>query len=236
MSIEENIETIVSTFQKGRKLAESDISLDKLIVELNQFEPRYRSVAYEGASMGVSIVRDDGWRSFRAKSEAHVTQIHIGLGWAFAEQEWPIDKELHHVESEYRSKVLDGFGYWHGLFRRRLTIRTQTIPEVISTDNLSGFDQGVGRAIWYISKGEIEKLLNIINHFSEERKPNLWRGIGVASTYVGGCLEEHFLELRTAADKIKSELEKGFEMAEKSMKKRVKSDQKMLEQPNHSNC
>ncbi|MBL4586486.1 MAG: DUF1702 family protein [Flavobacteriales bacterium] len=217
--IAENIETVVSTFQKGRALGESRISLDELIMELDKVEQRYRSVAYEGASMGVSIVRDDGWRAFRAKSEAHSTQIHIGLGWAFAEQEWPIDKELHHVESEYRSKVLDGFGYWHGLFRIRLTIRTQTIPEVISTENLSNFDQGVGRAIWYISKGEVEKLLNIIGHFPEERKPNLWRGIGIASTYVDGCSEELISELKIASKEFNSEFEKGIKAAENSLLK-----------------
>lgn len=219
MSIEENIETIVNTFQKGRKLGESKISLDELITQLNEFEPRYRSVAYEGASMGVSIVRDDGWRDFRAESEAHSTQVHIGLGWAFAEQEWPIDKELHHVESEYRPKVLDGFGYWYGLFRRRLTIRTQTVPSMISDENLSGFDNGVGRAIWYISKGEIEKLLIIIGHFPEERKPSLWQGIGVASTYVGGRYEGSVSELETASGEFKADLAKGIEAAEESMRR-----------------
>ena len=55
MSISENIETIVSTFQKGRSLSEQELGLDNLISKLNQFEPRYRSVAFEGASMGVAL-------------------------------------------------------------------------------------------------------------------------------------------------------------------------------------
>jgi hypothetical protein len=219
MSISENIETVVSTFQKGRALAESEIALDDLVVALDEFQPRYRSAGYEGASMGVAIERDDGWRTFNEKTKAHETQVHIGLGWAFAEKNWPIERELHMVNQDLRTKVLDGYGYWNGLFRRRLTIRTQSIPLNITSDLQTGFDQGVGRAIWYVAKGEIAKVVNIINHFSDDRRPNLWQGIGVASTYVGGCSEELIFELKAIAGEFKSNLDKGIEAAEDTMKR-----------------
>ncbi|MFT4544212.1 MAG: hypothetical protein ACI9UR_000620 [Bacteroidia bacterium] len=219
MSISENIETIVSTFQKGRALAESEISLDDLVVALDEFQPRYRSAGYEGASMGVAIERDDGWRTFNEKTKVHETQVHIGLGWAFAEKNWQIEKELHMVNQDFQTKVLDGYGYWYGLFRRRLTIRTQSIPENITPELQIGFDQGVGRAIWYISKGEVAKVVNIINHYSEDRRANLWQGIGVASTYVGGCSDKLIAELKSAAGEFKLNFETGIEAAWKSMRK-----------------
>lgn len=219
MSISENIETIVSTFQKGRALAESEISLDDLVVALDEFQPRYRSAGYEGASMGVAIERDDSWRTFNEKTKVHETQVHIGLGWAFAEKNWEIEKELHMVNQDFQTKVLDGYGYWYGLFRRRLTIRTQSIPENITPELQIGFDQGVGRAIWYISKGEVAKVVNIINHYSEDRRANLWQGIGVASTYVGGCSDKLIAELKSAAGEFKLNFETGIEAAWKSMRK-----------------
>ena len=223
MSIEENIETIVATFQKGRELAESEISIDALINELNKFEIRYRSVAFEGASMGVALTSDfENWKAYAKASEKHATQVHIGLGWAMQPPKSPkggltLSDTLAQIEPEMQVKVLDGYGYWNGLFQRRATIRTQQIPENITSEFQAGFDQGLGRAIWYITKGEVDKVLNIINLFSEDRKPNLWQGIGVALTYVGGCSDEMIAELKMASGEFKTSFEKGIGAAEISM-------------------
>lgn len=219
MSVAENIETVVSTFQKGRALSEQELGLDELISELNKFEPRYRSVAFEGASMGVALANSmETWKVYAEKTAKHDTQVHIGLGWAIAEGQLNLASTLSEIESEMRVKVLDGFGYWNGLFQRRTTIRTQQIPENITPEFQTGFDQGVGRAIWYATKGDVAKVLNIINHFSEHRRPNLWQGIGVASTYVGDCSDELITELKSAAGEFKMNLEKGIKAAEESIK------------------
>ncbi|MCB9192625.1 MAG: DUF1702 family protein [Flavobacteriales bacterium] len=225
MSISENIETVVSTFQKGRALSERELGLDELITELNKFEMRYRSVAFEGASMGVALANSmETWKVYAQKTARHATQVHIGLGWAIAECQMNLASTLSEIEPEMRVKVLDGFGYWNGLFQRRATIRTQQIPENITPEFQSGFDQGVGRAIWYITKGEVDKVVNIINHFSEDRRPNLWQGIGVASTYVGGCSDELIAELKSAAGEFKTNFEKGIGAAEESMIKSKETD------------
>ena len=220
MSIAENIETVVSTFQKGRTLGEQRLELDELISELSKFELRYSSVAFEGASMGVALQNPmETWKVYAKATEKHDTQVHIGLGWAIAEEELDISSTLKEIKPPLEIKVLEGFGYWYGLFRRRLTIRTQQIPENISPELQTGFDQGVGRAIWYITKGEFAKVLNIINDFSESRKESLWYGIGVASTYVGGCSDELIAELKSVSGEFKLNFEKGIESAEESMRK-----------------
>ncbi|MBI1289305.1 MAG: DUF1702 family protein [Flavobacteriales bacterium] len=227
MSITENIVTVVATFQKGRTLSEQELGLDELIAELNKFEPRYRSVAFEGASVGVALANSmETWKVYAEKTAKHATQVHIGLGWAIAEQPPKSPKgglelrdTLSQIAPEMQVKVLDGFGYWNGLFQRRATIRTQQIPENITPEYQAGFDQGVGRAIWYVTKGEVSKVVNILNHFSEDRRPNLWQGIGVASTYVGGCSNELISELKSAAGEFKLNLKKGIEAAEESLRK-----------------
>lgn len=220
MSISENIQTIVDTFQNGRKISELELGLDELIARLHEFEPRYRSVAFEGASMGVALVNQlSTWKVYANQTEKHATQVHIGLGWAIGEQQLDLASTLSEIEPEMQVKVLDGYGYWNGLFRRRMTIRTQQVPENVTSEYQSGFDQGVGRAIWYISKGDIEKLISIINHFSGSRRQDLWRGIGVASTYVGGCSNELITELKSAAGSFAESLQVGIEAAEESMQK-----------------
>ena len=186
MSIAKNIETVVSTFQKGRSLSEQEFGLDELISKLNQFEPRYRSVAFEGASMGVAIQNSLGtWNKYAKAAEKHATQVHIGLGWAIAEGQMNLASTLSEIEPDFQVKVLDGYGYWHGLFRRRLTIRTQTIPKNITSEYQSGFDQG----------------------------------IGIASTYVGGCSDELIGELISASSEFKKNFETGIESAESSLKR-----------------
>ncbi|MGB0917656.1 MAG: DUF1702 family protein, partial [Flavobacteriales bacterium] len=218
----ENIETIVATFQKGRKLSEQELGLDELISQLNKIELRYRSVAFEGASMGIAIQNTiSTWKGYAKATDKHATQVHIGLGWAIAQPPkspkggLDLFLTLEQIEPTMRVKVLDGVGYWHGLFQRRATIRTQKIPEFITAEYQAGFDQGVGRAIWYATKGEVAKVVNIINHFAEERKPNLWQGIGVASTYVGGCSDE----LIATASEFNTNFDKGIKAAEESMRK-----------------
>lgn len=200
-------------------MAESGLSLEELISKLNDFEPRYRSVAFEGASMGVALSNWKSWAEYANRAKKHNTQVHIGLGWAVAEKQLNLPSTLSQIEPEMHVKVLDGIGYWNGLFQRRTTIRTQQIPENITLEYQAGFDQGLGRAIWYITRGEVDKVANIINHFSEERKPNLWQGIGVALTFVGGCSDELITELKFAAGEFRLNFEKGIEAAEASMTK-----------------
>lgn len=219
MSVAENIETVVSTFQKGRALSEQELGLDELVSELNKFEPRYRSVAFEGASMGVALANSlETWKVYSEKTAKHATQVHIGLGWAIAEGQLNLASTLSDITPQMQVKVLDGIGYWNGLFQRRATIRTQQIPENITPEYQAGFDQGVGRAIWYATKGDVAKVVNIMNHFADDRRPNLWQGIGVASTYVGGCSDELIAELKTVAGEFKLNFENGIESAQVSMK------------------
>jgi hypothetical protein len=226
MSIAENVEKVVATFQQGRTLSEKELGLDELIAELNKLEPRYRSVAFEGASMGVALANSlETWKVYAEKAKNHATQVHIGLGWAIAqppkshEGGLQLRETLSQIEPELQVKVLDGFGYWNGLFQRRATIRMQQIPENITPEFQAGFDQGVGRTIWYITKGDVAKVLNIINHFTEDRQADLWQGIGVASTYVGGCSDGLIAEFKSVSGEFELNFEKGIEAAEGSMLK-----------------
>ncbi len=219
MSIEKNIDSVVATFQLGRHVAESGIPMEELLCKLKTFEPRYRSVAFEGASMGIALTHGlDTWNTFAQHAQRHATQVHIGLGWAMAEGQWDIASTLSAIEPEMRVKVLDGHGYWHGLFQRRATIRMQQVPQPITPDHRSGFDQGVGRAIWYITKGEPAKVLNIIDHFPESRRADLWQGIGVALTYVGGCSAERLRKIRSVSGDHRSNVDTGIASAEGSMR------------------
>ncbi len=225
------MERVMQTFQAARTLAEAH----GLSAELSDFlvhsDAYFRSVAYEGAAMGLAL-RDSAnndatfseWSAFAANEGAlHTVQVHIGLGWALAEKDAPLKLPAGCTDTD---AVLDGYGYYFGLLRRRPTVRQQTIPETISPVLLPAFDRGLGRSLWYISKGDLELLLQMMAAFDPARQPNLWRGVGIASTYVGGCSHEQLAALWTAANHHQTQLADG---AKRVAKSRIKAHTSLVE-------
>lgn len=216
------IELIVLTFQVGRKFAEEILDLADLVSQLNEVDEEFRSMAFEGASMAIaiqSIESEDGlqrWSEFLDTNPKYATQIMIGLGWAIGEKDRNPESVFVSLDPMIQARALDGFGYFMGLFRRRISIRTQQIPEGIPDELQLAFDQGIGRSLWYISKGDLEMLERMMDSFPEYRQKHMWRGIGVACPVVGGCDGQHLNNLRQLAGEFKTQLETGCALAARS--------------------
>lgn len=212
--IAQRIEQIVTVFKTAREMAEGNGLSDTLRKHLVTADEYYRSVAFEGAAMGLAVRDISLWEEFLKNDGApHAVQVHIGLGWALAEQQRAVPENPTWPDPD---SVLDGYGYYHGLFRRRLSIRTQGIPDGLDDAQLPAFDRGLGRSLWYISKGDVELLQRMVTAFSEERQPNLWRGIGIAVTFVGGCDELLLRQVHAAAGVFHHQLGEGAVRAAKS--------------------
>ena len=221
-AIAERIELIVLTFQVGRKFAEEIMDPVDLVSQLNEVDEEFRSMAFEGASMAIaiqSIEAEDGllrWSEFLDSNPKYATQIMIGLGWAIGEKDRNADVVMSGLDSMTQARALDGFGYFMGLFRRRISIRTQQIPDGIPEELQMAFDQGIGRSLWYISKGDLEMLERMMNAFPEYRQKHMWRGIGVACPVVGGCDANHLNKLMDLAGDFAIQLKTGCILAAKS--------------------
>ncbi len=81
-----------------------------------------------------------------------------------------------------------------------------------------GYDQGLGRLLWYTAKAEPETLTNLITPFAEERKQDLWRGVGIEVSYAGGCEEETLRQLKTLSSGFATDLAVGVTLATLSRK------------------
>jgi hypothetical protein len=139
--------------------------------------------------------------------------MDIGLGWAFAKtgiQPTPYLGSLHRVMSWM---VFDGMGYYYGLFKGRKTVKTQLVPAGIEGQELHGFDQGLGRRLWYISKGEVNELVQLIQPFHFSRHSDLWRGVGMACGYVGGSEKETLEQLLICSTGFNKQLSDGVTLA-----------------------
>lgn len=213
------IEKIKTIFQTAKEISTAEKSLDTLIDYLETTDPEFRSIAYEGASMAIAqlaIEKDNTltiWHTFNQRACAHAAQTHAGLGWAIALQNCSVLPFLETLSPLLRFRVLDGYGYYEGIFRQRSSIKNQKSPEEFDSKMLQAYDQGIGRSLWYSSKGDVKKLEELISIFPSDRHAALWIGIGVASAYVGGCDENLLRSLLSASQKYKTQLATGSALA-----------------------
>jgi enediyne biosynthesis protein E3 len=218
--VQTKMERIQKLFLGTQHSIQGQPELEDLLASLDQEDPEFRSVAYESASMELAFndlskgTELEGWKFFyyRAKKR-HSFHLDIGLGWAFAKaQVFPSSNlgELHPIN---RWMVFDGMGYYHGLFKGRRTVRKHLVPEGIEGRDLQGYNQGIGRRLWYIAKGEVKEVTSLIQAFPSSRHSDLWRGVGIACAYVGGSTQENLELLLAASGEFKQQLSVGIALA-----------------------
>lgn len=219
-SIPENINAVIEAFHAGKNLSLENHDSDSLIKMLNKVDSNFPSVVFEGAASGLAntVFREKKdfqvWLDFANKlDKAHQAQAYVGLGWALAENAILPSSILEKIQPFRYGRVLDGYGYYHGLLRRRIFVKGAKQPENISEIELQAFDQGIGRSIWYTSKGDLNLLKKMLSDFNESRTPNLWRGIGVAALYVGGINETSTRSLLELANENKTSFLAGAALA-----------------------
>jgi enediyne biosynthesis protein E3 len=197
-------ERIKSIFIDIQMFYEKHTSIPALIEYLENTEPEFRSVAYESASMAIAVKDFEtdqfpaNWLLFaEGPALTHKTQIYIGLGWAIAKLNLPFLTAVKDLDPEFHFSIAEGCGYYDGSFRYRQTVINMQLPVYLPTSALLIYDQGVGRSIWYNAKADIHKADSLVESFPAGRQAGLWRGIGIAVAYAGGCNDE---DLRTLLD------------------------------------
>lgn len=199
MTVADRITHIQGLF---RQVHENDLSTEELCLFMSGFLPEYISVVYEAQSAKLAaqelkeIIPFGRWAAFLdANSEQHRSQIFVGFGWAIAENN-AFDKiKLYAFASCDLWRISDGCGYYYGLFRRRESVRQQLLPTELPDSMVDGFDQGLGRSLWYLMQGSPERIRDLIAHFPLERHRSLWRGVGLAMAYVGGVEKDVLINL-----------------------------------------
>jgi hypothetical protein len=199
MEITRNIESIMRIFRHAKFIAESEKNIPVLLQKLDEVILEFRSVAHEAAAMTCALVDIDSsnelnlWKAFISETaNQHASQVHAGLGWAFAQKNIFPSSIVHTLNPLMTIKVADGYGYYEGIFRQNESIYNKKVPQNIDSVFHPGYNQGLGRALYYNCKGEYERLTEMIETFTSSRKAELWRGAGIAFVYVGG-FDEHDL-------------------------------------------
>ncbi len=218
-NVSERMDYIQKLFLSVGTHIQKTSSLDEVIALLETEPPEYRSVAYESASFEIALEELksqqhlERWKEFRELSaRQHTFHMDIGLGWAFAKTSLNPDPYLINLQSLVKLMVFDGLGYYYGLFKGRSTLKNKEIPE-IEYDSIHGFDQGLGRRLWYMAKGDVNAVNELIEKFPAARHSDLFRGIGIACGYVGGNEKGDLEYLFQISGEYKKQLQLGVVLA-----------------------
>lgn len=216
-AIQQKMESIKSIFQQVQGIEISNDNWQVVFGQLNTTDAEFRSIAYEAAAMNAALkdLEQGGelnlWLHLATSAEAvpHLTQIHVGLGWALAQQQVVPAPYLPQLNPIMRYRVLDGYGYYEGMFRRRKSIVNKQVSEFLSGTALNAYYQGLGRCMWYLNNGDVDATVSMLQSMEGDYQDDLWRGLGIAVSYVGGTDKSILDDILTKADTHKAELLTG---------------------------
>jgi hypothetical protein len=206
-------ETFLAGFNSG--LVEDDV--EALQRAVSDVAPERRGFAVEGAAMGAAIadalmLGGDRLNAWMRHNETTYTYLaHVGAGWALARTPWRRTAILRGRDPVHGWLVFDGLGFHDAYFHTNRVLRgwRRTAPGY----GARVYDQGLGRALWFISGGGIEAAIASIARLHPARQQDLWSGLGLALAYAGGASASALSMAVAAAGRLRANLAQGAAFA-----------------------
>jgi hypothetical protein len=217
------LERIGATFLHGYHTALEAESGEPLARQLNTVEAEFRGFAFEGAAMALALLdRLLPWGGGRLKSfvegagAAHVYMLYVGAGWALARLRRDPARARKSFDPLLGRLAADGYGFHEGYFKWPVYVARRERPRRLSGYALRVFDQGLGRSLWFVRGAEVEKIIETVGAFEQERQSDLWSGVGLACAYAGGVDDAGVEALRAGAGRFAPQLAQGAAFAAKA--------------------
>jgi hypothetical protein len=216
----ETLEGHAVNFITGYNAALANRDVYALAAELEDVVACERGFAYEGAGMAYAILdllvpgRRDRLAGLLAGPGApHVYMVHIGAGWALARLRLRPRGRLPALDPSLRWLALDGYGFHEGFFHTRDYVTARRISRRLSGYEFRAFDQGLGRSLWFVEGGDVERAATTIGSFPHARRPDLWSGLALACTYTAVASRRELEELRRLGAEYCPQLAQGAAFA-----------------------
>lgn len=167
-----------------------------LVVELllSAIDPDLRPFAAEAVGMGYFSrhVATDGQESlFKAYLGGPGSRFgglpYTGIGMSAQKLGVPVTDALDAVSGFFRWHVLDGYAFWAGRWSWDRFGATRAPCADIEPYLYPAYDRGLGRSAWFNFGADPRQAADWADGFDGERRQFIWAGIGVASTFAGGC-------------------------------------------------
>lgn len=179
--------------------------LDELADQLDTVTPELRGIAYEGAGMGL-MMRDTlaprAWRLdafLNDRGSDYRGLIYIGAGLVLPRLPVHPLRFVNRQDPLLRWLVMDGYGFFDAFFNWTAAIAARQVPAVVTGYARNGYDQGVGRSLWFCTGANVVRIIDTIATFPLHRRADLWSGIGLACAYAAGVMERSAIEELLAA-------------------------------------
>jgi hypothetical protein len=198
----------------GFEIAVEQKGVDAIAERLELLETQFRGLGYEGAGMALALRDAMSPRpgthkldSFFGVGGAGAHQIfmgYIGIGFALAHlpkflwrRTWPDQSKLPESPA-VNWMILDGYGFHEAYFKTEKWVHQQHISPPVPWRGphdyvLRVIDHGIGRAMWFVNGGDVDRLTTMIKGFAPSRSSDLWCGAALAATYAGGVGEEELV-------------------------------------------
>jgi len=219
----QRLEQVGHTFVGGYHAALENDEPGVLVLRLNAVETEFSGFAFEGAAMGLAMLDQlSPWRRNRltmflkGPGAPHAYMVHVGAGWAFARLHRNVEGCSQQLDPLLRWLAVDGYGFHEGYFRWRRYVERHAYPRRLSGYGGRVFDQGLGRSLWFVDGADVARIPETIAAFPSSRQADLWSGVGLACTYVGGLNFVALKALRAAADTYTTHLAQGAAFAAKA--------------------
>lgn len=220
---QERFDAIVATFGRGYFDALDQRRLDDLARSLDRVERGLRGFAYEGAGMALAVrdalnpLRPRWVERFVGGPAADYTYlVHVGVGWTFG---WvPGARRLFDtLDPLLRWLAFDGMGFRDAFFGGAERVGVLECRGAKHAYAARAYDQGVGRALWFLAAGDVDTLRSLLERFAPARRGDLWAGVGLAVVYAGMPDAEALEGLAGASGGRRRDLAQGAAFAAKAL-------------------
>lgn len=222
---------VAETFVEGFSIAfENDSS--RLIKEIDVMHATDRGVGYEGAAAAKTVLDLTNQKrlsfshlgaepgsisdetlpqstSLLQNAEPYTFLLYLGIGEAMAQLKVPPVLCNDVSQQLWSGQILEGYGFFDGYFNWYEAVVNQRYPAALKPELRAFYDQGLGRAIYFISNCNPNMMRDYINNFSLERRRELWAGAGIPIAYVGGPSEKDLKKLIDFAGPFRAEIMQG---------------------------
>jgi hypothetical protein len=219
-----HLESILRTFVEGYNLALRTADTGELAGRLDSsFSPAFVGFAYEGAGLYFALAdlllprSESRLAAFIRANPGHDYIAAVGAGFAVARA--PLG--LRRLESYQQALdplsawcLADGYGFHQGFFHwRRFVEAREAAPASLDAQNRLLFDAGVGRSTWWVFGADPAAIASAISRFDEDRRAEMWAGVGTALAYAGGGPPRAAQHLNELAGAYRPDLLSGIPLA-----------------------